>query len=116
MLVLQCALHSTLYHDYALQDSSYFLHESALLWKVDFFIFLTYNMARSNSSTSKRLIIAIILSSAFFVTELVGETYPFSMSYHVSTSLTPITVGFRTKSLALIADAFHYVHLYHSVV
>jgi zinc transporter 1 len=67
-------------------------------------------MARSNSSTSTRLIIAIILTSAFFVAELVGETDPLSMSYHVSTSLTPIAVGFRTKSLALIADAFHYVY------
>jgi zinc transporter 1 len=73
-------------------------------------------MARSNSSTSKRLIIAIILTSAFFVAELVGETDPLSMSYHVSTSLTPITVGFRTKSLALIADAFHYVHLRRPVI
>ncbi|KAH0289069.1 putative cation diffusion facilitator family metal ion transporter [Aureobasidium namibiae CBS 147.97] len=47
-------------------------------------------MARSNSSTSTRLIIVIVLSSAFFVAELV--------------------VGFRTKSLALIADAFHYLN------
>ncbi|KAH0373051.1 cation diffusion facilitator family metal ion transporter, partial [Aureobasidium melanogenum] len=47
-------------------------------------------MARSNSSTSTRLIVAIVLSSAFFVAELV--------------------VGFRTKSLALIADAFHYLN------
>ncbi|KAG9523449.1 cation diffusion facilitator family metal ion transporter, partial [Aureobasidium melanogenum] len=47
-------------------------------------------MARSNSSTSTRLIVAIILSLAFFVAELV--------------------VGFRTKSLALIADAFHYLN------
>ncbi|KAK6008574.1 hypothetical protein QM012_000477 [Aureobasidium pullulans] len=47
-------------------------------------------MARSNSATSIRLIVAIVLSSAFFVAELV--------------------VGFRTKSLALIADAFHYLN------
>ncbi|KAH0205080.1 cation diffusion facilitator family metal ion transporter, partial [Aureobasidium melanogenum] len=47
-------------------------------------------MARSNSSTSTRLIVAIVLSLAFFVAELV--------------------VGFRTKSLALIADAFHYLN------
>jgi zinc transporter 1 len=67
-------------------------------------------MARSNSSTSTRLIIAIVLSFAFFVAELVGETDPLLMSYHVSTSLTSISVGFRTKSLALIADAFHYVY------
>ncbi|KAG9541683.1 cation diffusion facilitator family metal ion transporter, partial [Aureobasidium melanogenum] len=47
-------------------------------------------MARSNSSTSIRLTFAIVLSLAFFVAELV--------------------VGFRTKSLALIADAFHYLN------
>ncbi|KAG9835382.1 cation diffusion facilitator family metal ion transporter, partial [Aureobasidium melanogenum] len=47
-------------------------------------------MARSNSSTSTRLIVAIVLSLAFLVAELV--------------------VGFRTKSLALIADAFHYLN------
>ncbi|KAI4842703.1 hypothetical protein E4T44_07159 [Aureobasidium sp. EXF-8845] len=47
-------------------------------------------MARSNSSTSTRLIVAIVLSFTFFVAELV--------------------VGFRTKSLALIADAFHYLY------
>ncbi|THY51191.1 cation efflux protein [Aureobasidium pullulans] len=47
-------------------------------------------MARSNSSTSTRLIVAIVLSSAFFAAELV--------------------VGFRSKSLALIADAFHYLN------
>ncbi|KAG9907346.1 cation diffusion facilitator family metal ion transporter, partial [Aureobasidium melanogenum] len=47
-------------------------------------------MARSNSSTSIRLTVAIVLSLAFFIAELV--------------------VGFRTKSLALIADAFHYLN------
>ncbi|KAH0354387.1 cation diffusion facilitator family metal ion transporter, partial [Aureobasidium melanogenum] len=47
-------------------------------------------MARRNSSTSTRLIVAIVLSSAFFIAELI--------------------VGFRTKSLALIADAFHYLN------
>ncbi|KAI4843302.1 hypothetical protein E4T44_06809 [Aureobasidium sp. EXF-8845] len=47
-------------------------------------------MARSNSSTSTRLIVAIVLSLAFFAAELI--------------------VGFRTKSLALIADAFHYLN------
>ncbi|THZ83755.1 cation efflux protein [Aureobasidium pullulans] len=47
-------------------------------------------MARSNTSTSTRLIVAIVLSSAFFAAELV--------------------VGFRSKSLALIADAFHYLN------
>jgi zinc transporter 1 len=73
-------------------------------------------MARSNSSTSTRLIVAIVLSCAFFVAELVGETQQLSMSYHVSPSLTPIAVGFRTKSLALIADAFHYVHLTRPIV
>lgn len=66
-------------------------------------------MARSNSSTSTRLIIVIILSSAFFVAELVGETGPVLMLYHGLSFLIAITVGFRTKSLALIADAFHYV-------
>lgn len=67
-------------------------------------------MARSNSSTSTRLIIVIVLSSAFFIAELVGGTDPILMLYHDLSSLTVISVGFRTKSLALIADAFHYVY------
>ena len=67
-------------------------------------------MARSNSSTSTRLIVAIVLSLAFFVAELVGETNLTSMFYHVFHFLMFLVVGFRTKSLALIADAFHYVH------
>jgi zinc transporter 1 len=67
-------------------------------------------MARSNSSTSIRLVVAIVLSLAFFVAELVGETKSMSMHFHVFRFLTILAVGFRTKSLALIADAFHYVY------
>lgn len=40
-------------------------------------------MARSNSSTSTRLIITIVLSSAFFVAELVGETYSILMLCYI---------------------------------
>lgn len=67
-------------------------------------------MTRSNSSTSTKLIIAIVLSFAFFVAELIGETNWMSILNHVFRLLIILAVGFRTKSLALIADAFHYVY------
>ena len=47
-------------------------------------------MAIINLSPSSRLVIVICITSAFFIAEL--------------------TVGFRTSSLALVADAFHYLN------
>jgi hypothetical protein len=43
-------------------------------------------MARSNSSTSTRLIVAIVLSLAFFVAELVGETDQYFAVYTPSSN------------------------------
>ncbi|KAF9873197.1 cation diffusion facilitator family transporter [Colletotrichum karsti] len=50
----------------------------------------TSEMARPAISKKQRLVATIAISGAFFIAELV--------------------VGFRTKSLALIADAFHYMN------
>lgn len=46
-------------------------------------------MARLTLSKKTRLVATIVISGGFFIAELV--------------------IGFRTKSLALVADAFHYV-------
>jgi zinc transporter 1 len=51
---------------------------------------------------------AIAISCAFFVCELAGWSPNLPLK-HSNPSLTVTAVAFKTGSLALMADAFHYV-------
>lgn len=55
---------------------------------------------------SLRLQLVICISLCFFIAEISGTTNIHCVDYHV---LTSSSVGFYTGSLALVADAFHYV-------
>ena len=61
----------------------------------------------------RRLIFTICISLSFFLLELIckwEEAHPsLDMGLSSHANLAPSVVGFRTGSLALIADAFHYV-------
>ncbi|KAF5362303.1 hypothetical protein D9756_002327 [Leucocoprinus leucothites] len=54
-----------------------------------------------------RIGIVLVISFAFFIAEIAGETSSVRLRVHRHTGSS---VGFRTKSLALIADAFHYLN------
>lgn len=60
---------------------------------------------------SQRLGAAIGISAAFFLTEISGRQTRFCDLCGLLTwgFAKPATVGFYTHSLALVADAFHYV-------
>ena len=59
-------------------------------------------------SPKVRLIITIIISSCFFVAEITGQPSKNKRPHNVL-GLTMSIVAFKTASLALLADAFHYV-------
>ena len=58
---------------------------------------------------SQRLTVIIGISFSFFVAEIAGKKECGAVPHHVAIDLQPALVGFTTRSLALIADAFHYV-------
>ena len=58
-------------------------------------------------SRKQRLIFTICLSFSFFAAELSGQSYLIILLK--SSDVNIDIVGFYTHSIALIADAFHYV-------
>lgn len=60
--------------------------------------------------SKERLIITIAISFSFFVAEITGQRAKSRRNSPLHASkLTISIVAFKTKSLALLADAFHYV-------
>jgi Co/Zn/Cd efflux system component len=66
-------------------------------------------MAFIRISSAQKLGAIIAISFAFFVAEIAGKLSCGSATEHKI--LTQMAVGFKTGSLALVADAFHYVSL-----
>lgn len=60
-------------------------------------------------SRIQRLYLVISVSLVFFLAEISGTVAAFILSSFTSELIFRVTVGFYTKSLALVADAFHYV-------
>ena len=79
-------------------------------------------MALARLTRAQRLITIIAISFCFFVTEIAGEHHSETiiidriiiMMFERLTRGIHAKVGFSTHSLALVADAFHYVceHLF----
>lgn len=69
---------------------------------------MKFSISPSQLTRSQRLMLVIGKSFSFFVAEIGGEE---SNLHHVTTTKLNVSdkVGFTTRSLALIADAFHYV-------
>jgi zinc transporter 1 len=64
--------------------------------------------AGMSRSRSRRLMVAIGISAVFFLTEISGW-FSRLANWCRGVFAESTTVGFYTHSLALVADAFHYV-------
>merc|ERR1712093_677384 len=90
----------------------HFSSPDTILLSQQLFSFFPLSAMSSQLSRSQRLLIIIGISFSFFVAEISGVLIDERNTHFVYWLISSaLSVGFYTHSLALVADAFHYVCL-----
>merc|ERR1712093_885260 len=89
----------------------HFSSPDTILLSQQLFSFFPLSAMSSQLSRSQRLLIIIGISFSFFVAEISGVLIDERNTHFVYWLISnALSVGFYTHSLALVADAFHYMN------